>query len=203
MIVNKAECRNKNAECRNIISIYSFLLYTVIFCFFITTIYCEEDTFYLANDELTEIVEPISDWQNDVEILSPYTFYLPKNPVKAGLLSAFIPGAGQIYNEKYLKATGVIAIQGFLVGMTIYSDQKMKEYRDKRYDEEGNIVPEYNMLYRDYYDQRQSYIYWVATSMFLSAMEAFVDAHLMNFNNNKTEIRLKFENQTLQVSISF
>ena len=139
----------------------------------------------------------------DDEIPNPYTFELPKNPVKAGLLSTFIPGAGQIYNERYFKAGGVIAVQTSLVCWTFYLDSKMKEYRRKRNNSVGDEKVYYDMLYHDYFDRRQSFIYWVATSVFLSAMEAFVDAHLINFNEKKNEVRLMFDGQKLEVTISF
>ena len=132
-----------------------------------------------------------------------YVFTLPKNPTLACVLSAFIPGAGQIYNEKYLKAGGVIIVQSYLIGMTVYSDSKMKDYKDKRNNSEGYLKDFYNGRYHDYYEMRQSYIYWVGASVFVSAMEAFVDAHLLNFNYKKNEIRLKFEDQKLVISVAF
>ena len=133
----------------------------------------------------------------------PYTFSLPKSPLKAGLLSALLPGAGQFYNEKYFKATGIVAIHAALVGMTFYYDSKVDEYRRKRNYSEGPVSDYYDYMYRDYFDKRQSYLYWVGASVFLSSMEAFVDAHLINFNEKKNEIRLKFEDQKVIVTVTF
>ena len=130
-------------------------------------------------------------------------FSLSKNPVKAGLLSAVIPGAGQIYNEKYIKASTVVAIQAGLVGMTLYHDKKMKDYKEKVRISEGIAKIEYQVLYRDYYDKRQSYIFWVGASVFLSAIDAFVDAHLYDFNDKKNEVKLRFSEEKLTLSISF
>ncbi|MCL2063690.1 MAG: DUF5683 domain-containing protein [Candidatus Cloacimonetes bacterium] len=143
--------------------------------------------------------------ENEInELLNPYSFELPKNPVKAGLLSAFIPGAGQIYNEKYIKASGVILVQSYLVGMSFYCHDKMLEYRRKRNEtDEINAKAFYQNMYEDYFERRQSYIYWVGASIFISSMEAFVDAHLINFNSKRNEVRLKFQDQSLQISITF
>jgi len=141
----------------------------------------------------------------EVEQSPEYIFYLPKNPTKAALLSAFIPGAGQIYNERYLKAGAVIGIQAALVGVAVHSDRKMNDYKARRNDLEKD-TPEWRhneVLYREHYERRQSFIFWVATSVFLSAMEAYVDAHLINFNDRKKQIRLMFEDQKLQLSITF
>ena len=142
-------------------------------------------------------------FEPDDDLTTPYTFELPKNPLKAGLLSAVVPGAGQVYNEKYLKASGVIAIQAYLIGMTVYNDKKTKEYRNKMDTSEGLARIEYQALYEDYHERRQSSIYWVGASIFISAMEAFVDAHLINFNDKKNEVRLKFTDQKVIVSVSF
>ena len=146
-------------------------------------------------------IEPLED---EIDITS-YSFYLPKNPPTAGLLSAFIPGAGQIYNGKYLKASGVILIQGFLIGRTFYHDNKMNEYKVKRDNSEyhGRDYYYYQVLYNDSYEKRQSFIYWIGTSVFLSAMEALVDAHLINFKSVRNDIRLMFDNEMVYFSISF
>jgi len=134
-----------------------------------------------------------------------YSFLLPKNPTKAGLLSAFIPGAGQIYNEKYIKAGAVIGVQATLIGVTLHNDRKMKEYRRKRNDADPQTdeFANYQARFRDYHERRQSFIFWVATSVFLSAMDAYVDAHLINFRDKRNQIRLMFEDQMLQLSVSF
>ena len=142
----------------------------------------------------------------DEEVLA-YSFSLPKNPTKAALFSAFVPGLGQIYNESYIKAGAVIGIQTYFIGRTLYHDRRMKDYRrrrntfDPREDQAEYI--HYNNLYRERYENRQSNLFWVGASIFLSTMEAYVDAHLINFKDKRNEIRFKFEDQMLQVSISF
>ena len=155
--------------------------------------------------EIEEFYPPELEDTVPIELVPGYSFTLPKNPTKAALFSAFVPGLGQIYNERYLKAAGVIAIQAALVGRTFHHDRRMKDFRSKRNEfERGEFeYHHYNFLYQDSYDSRQSFIFWVGASVFLSTMEAFVDAHLINFKDKKNEIRLKFEDQMLQVSIGF
>jgi len=131
------------------------------------------------------------------------TFTLPKNPTKAALLSAIIPGAGQIYNEKYIKAGVYIGIQATLVGVAIHYDKKYKEYKTKISDKDDPAYPSNFVKYRDYYEDRQSYIFWVATSVFLSTLDAYVDAHLINFYEKKDQIHIKFEGDKITLSIPF
>ena len=141
-----------------------------------------------------------------IEVVPAYAFILPKNPTKAALFSAFVPGLGQIYNERYIKAGAVIGIQAYFVGRTIHHDRRMKEYRRKRNSFVPRVDPEYihyDLLFRERYENRQSNLFRVGAVIFLSTMEAYVDAHLINFRDKRNEIRLKFEDQMLQVSISF
>jgi hypothetical protein len=165
----------------------------------------ENDTAGETTDEQPFLIIPIdtSDTAVDTQIVGG--FHLPKNPTKAAFLSAFIPGAGQFYNERYLKGAFVIGTQATLVGMTVYYDQKMKEYRSKTRNntEMGGDYFHDRMMYYDYYDSRQSFIFWVGATIFLSAIDAFVDAHLMNFKEMKNEIHLKFEDEKLILSVRF
>ena len=166
----------------------------VLICSLYINLYCES-LFLMTELDLTQ-----TEQQSDNE--DP--FYLSKNPTLAGFLSAFIPGAGQVYNEKYIKAAGIIAVQGYLVAKTVHADKKTKEYKIKRDTSEDPAERHYNnILYVDYYDSRQSFIFWVGASVLLSAMEAYVDAHLINFKQMKNEVRLRFDDQKLQVSITF
>ena len=176
---------------------YYFLVFLILFVF--------SNLFAEANEPILPFF--INEDEETVEIIPTYAFSLPKNPTKAALFSAFVPGLGQVYNEKYLKAGAVVGIQATFVWMTLRHDKKMKDYRRRRntFDPTVNMAEyiHYNNLYRERYESRQSYLFWIGTSIFLSTMEAYVDAHLINFRDKRNEIRLKFEDQMLQVSISF
>jgi hypothetical protein len=131
-------------------------------------------------------------------------FSLPKNPTKAAFLSVFMPGAGQIYNEKYLKGAGVIATQLALIGAVIHYDQQTKKYKKATANSTEYLEQLINQSkYYDNHEKRQSYIFWVGASVFLSAIDAFVDAHLINFLEEKNKIHLRFEDDMVQLSIKF
>jgi len=152
-------------------------------------------TTFTATDSLTVETQPPPDPLK--------TFILPKNPTKAALLSAIIPGAGQIYNEKYIKAGVYIGIQATLVGVAIHYDKKYKEYQGKIKDKDDPAYAINHVKVVDYYENRQSYIFWVATSVFLSTLDAYVDAHLINFAEKKNQIHIKFEGDKVTLSIPF
>ncbi|QDH81559.1 hypothetical protein FKX85_11325 [Echinicola soli] len=116
-----------------------------------------------------------------------------KNPKKAALLSAILPGAGQVYNEKMWKVPiiyGGIITTAYFVEFNNRRYQIFKEaltiYRD---DDEStdNIFPNLNEdgLIRnvDYWRRNRDACYLVFTAIYaLNIVDALVDAHLSGFD---------------------
>ncbi|AWW33234.1 hypothetical protein DN752_17595 [Echinicola strongylocentroti] len=116
-----------------------------------------------------------------------------KNPKKAALLSAILPGAGQVYNEKMWKVPiiyGGIITTAYFVEFNNRRYQLFKEaltiYRD---DDEStdNIFPNLNEdgLIRnvDYWRRNRDACYLVFTAIYaLNIVDALVDAHLSGFD---------------------
>ena len=123
-----------------------------------------------------------------------------KQPLKAAILSCFIPGGGQLYNGKYLKTGFVLAVEGSFIGLAAYHHFEAEKYYD-RY-EVSLSDSDYNE-YVKYYERRQSDFFWVGTIIFLSAIDAYVDAHLFDFEERKNKIHLKFENNTVGLVYNF
>jgi len=123
-----------------------------------------------------------------------------KKPFKAAALSFFIPGAGQLYNEAYLKSGIVIALEGSLIGLAVYHNIKAEYYYDKY--KISDDEEDYNN-YLDYYYKRQNDFWWIGVVIFLSSIDAFVDAHLFDFEEKKNKIHLKFEDNVISLSYSF
>lgn len=136
--------------------------------------------------------------------LSAEDFPTGKDPLKAALYSFTIPGAGQFYNEKKTKALIVIGIEASVAGMTIYHHNKMITYKNRL---DHSITDEERannqFYYNDYFEKRQSDYWWLGTSIFLSAIDAFVDAHLNNFDEKKKEIDLRFSENKVVLSVKF
>jgi hypothetical protein len=123
-----------------------------------------------------------------------------KKPFKAAALSFFIPGGGQFYNESYWKFGAVVAIEGSLIGLYTYHFIKENDYYDKY---EKTLDTKYYDKYTDYYNKRQNDLWWLGTAIFLSTLDAFVDAHLFDFEEKKQKIHLKFEDKKLILSYRF
>lgn len=114
------------------------------------------------------------------------------SPKKAAILSACLPGAGQIYNKKYFKAPIIFA--GF--GTALYASQWQREQYHHFRDEykkmvDTNQVSIYEGIRSEAYlkDARDYHKKWMEISYIamgviyaLQILDANVDAHLMSFD---------------------
>ncbi len=126
-----------------------------------------------------------------------------RSPLKAMALSALLPGGGQIYNQAYYKGAGVIAIQGFFIGSLIYHNHQVNKYEDKALKATGEDIFIYQQRYNDYFDKRQNDIWWVGSILFLSVLDAYVDANLYNYEQEKRAVEIIFDSHRVGVSYSW
>src|SRR5690606_23508153 len=85
----------------------------------------------VETDSVAIVVEPVSPEIVAVDGSSIETpdYLNMKNPIRASLYSAILPGMGQIYNEKWWKAPLVWGVLGTGVGFVIYYNNEYKEFR--------------------------------------------------------------------------
>jgi hypothetical protein len=117
-------------------------------------------------------------------------------PSKAGLLSALLPGAGQIYNQRWWKLPLVYgAVGGTLYGELFYQTRykafvRAEEIRndgDPATVDNGKFTVDLNdsQIARGinvYRRQRDSFIAYVALAHAAQILDAVVDAHLKDFD---------------------
>jgi hypothetical protein len=125
---------------------------------------------------------------------------LPKNPRKATVLSAILPGAGQVYNGKLWKVPVLYA--GFMTDIYFinYNNKRYETFRDAlfAFDEgEKNPFPSLNRnsLVRnvDYWRQNRDMTILLLFAIYaLNLVDANVDAHLSGFDISD-DLALKFE----------
>ncbi len=115
------------------------------------------------------------------------------SPARAAMLSATLPGLGQIYNRKYWKVPIIYAGFGTLI---YYVDVNSREYNKwrkawlARVDGNPNTVDDFplhstDVLERamDFYRRNLEITYILAAALYLiNILDASVDAHLMNFD---------------------
>lgn len=115
-----------------------------------------------------------------------------KSPGKAVIRSALLPGLGQWYNEQRFKAVLVLGGELGLIANAVYLNQK--------------AVQSQTTWEKEFYvNNRSLSLWWFVGIYFLNLLDAYVDAHLWNFD---VDPELSIQNETpthsqMVVSICF
>lgn len=121
------------------------------------------------------------------------------SPTKASLMSAALPGLGQVYNKKYWKVPVVYAALGTAIYFAVDMNGRYQNWKQAyiyRIDEDpatemeyigdqylGNFSSSFLLQQTELYRRNRDLIF-VGTGViyFLNIIDAAVDAHLYNFN---------------------
>ncbi|MBM3306773.1 MAG: hypothetical protein FJY74_00370 [Candidatus Eisenbacteria bacterium] len=101
------------------------------------------------------------------------------SPTTAIVAGVAYPGLGQLVVGSELKAAAVGAAQAFLVGSVVLEDRWAREAL-RAHNETGSAAD-----YEDYsrhYDRRTAFAWWALAVGLLSVADAYVDAHLLGFD---------------------
>ncbi len=126
-----------------------------------------------------------------------------KNPTRAMLCSALVPGGGQFYNQAYLKAGVVAGLQAYLIGLAVHHNNRISHFQDLLDSSPEALQPAYRLQRDDYRDKLRSDYWWIGTVLLLSVGDAFVDAHLHNYETERRQVNLKFAGGRLQLEYRF
>jgi len=127
-----------------------------------------------------------------------------KSTTTAMLLSAVLPGAGQLYNESYWKIPVILGLGGYWGYEWIQMNNEYRNYR-RLYSESLNKIPpasdyRYKTI-RDFYkSERDRFAWYLGVLYFVNILDAYVDASLFEFSVddnlsvlNKSGQSLKFQ----------
>ncbi len=107
------------------------------------------------------------------------------SPALATLLSAAVPGAGQIYNRSYWKVPLVLGFGAYFTSQWLHYNRLTGDARD-RYAESLLRTPGGNptqLSLREFYkEQRDTYTWYLVILYVLNVADAFVDATLFDFD---------------------
>jgi hypothetical protein len=111
-----------------------------------------------------------------------------RSPTTAVLLSAVLPGAGQIYTGRYWKVPLILGFEGYFGTEWFRMNDHYKQARSK-YDESVTAgvnkgQGDAQFLYeRDFYhDERDRFAFYFAITYLLNLIDAYVGASLYNFD---------------------
>lgn len=96
-----------------------------------------------------------------------------RSPKRAALHGMIFPGAGQVYNGKWLKGAMILSLEG----AAIYSWHANSEIYNN-YENENNALPKHRYL-----EKRNKYAWWIFFVYVYGILDAMVDAHLNPFDN--------------------
>ena len=132
--------------------------------------------------------------QDTIKVIDPpSTQVKARSPKKACILSAILPGAGQIYNKKYWKVPLVYVAIGVPVWFAYDTHKEYKLYKEayiSRTDNDPATLDDFPLytdsqlkenvdFYRRYRDMN---FFLIGLMYALNIVDASVDAHLSTFN---------------------
>jgi len=114
------------------------------------------------------------------------TFKMRKNPWKAVMYSAILPGLGQFYNESYWKIPVVAVVGGYLGYVIIKNHSRFLDYRDLYESSQTESNPDGDLRlkeFREFYrNQRDQFLLYFTFFYVITAVDAYVDANLFDFD---------------------
>jgi len=124
-------------------------------------------------------------------------FVMQKSPLKAVLLSAVVPGLGQIYNESYWKVPVILGLGYYFVSVWVDNNNLYWKYA-RLYSK--NQIGDYKRVREFYRDQRDQFAVYIGLTYILTLVDAYVDAQLFDFNVLPDPVTFSPQ---LQISIKF
>ncbi len=118
----------------------------------------------------------------------------PHSPTTASVLSAIIPGAGQVYNKKYWKVPIIYGVGGYLAYAIIFNNKQYLRFKadykaltdnnPNTVDEFNGQVPAEQIKYVKDQHRRQRDLSILGLSLWyvLNIVDASVDANLYDFD---------------------
>jgi hypothetical protein len=105
----------------------------------------------------------------------------------AMLLSAVLPGAGQVYNEAYWKAPLVLGLGVYFAAEFIRNNRYADDYRQLYLASPGDPnAATYKRLREDYKNLRDANAWYFVILYVLNIVDAYVDASLYGFDVSPT-----------------
>jgi hypothetical protein len=196
------------------------LLWIIVVLFFPVFSYSQSSN--ISNDSLPPITEQgqvisTNDSQLDNDQVPEEEPKEKHSPQRAAMLSATLPGLGQIYNRKYWKVPAVYAGFGAVIYFLEFNNSRYQEFRRAwvaRVDGNPNTTDDFPVYSTDqleratkYYQRNLEITYISAAAIYLlNILDATVDAHLLDFdvsedlsvNVRPTVIHFSNQNTTLK-----
>jgi hypothetical protein len=118
-------------------------------------------------------------------ISQPDTVLDRKSPMGALLRSVAFPGWGQFYSKKYFKSAVVFGAETTFITLAAIEWSRMNKHK-KNFQNPDYPDRYWEFEQFEFYEDRRNLFLWITAGMvFLSMFDAYVDAHLYNFDREK------------------
>jgi hypothetical protein len=108
-----------------------------------------------------------------------------KSPTGALLRSVAFPGWGQFYNRKYLKSAVVFGAETTFITLAVIEWGRMNKHK-KNFQDPDHPDRYWEFEQFEFYEDRRNLFLWITAGIvFLSMFDAYVDAHLYNFDREE------------------
>ncbi|MDD4858192.1 MAG: DUF5683 domain-containing protein [Candidatus Krumholzibacteria bacterium] len=104
----------------------------------------------------------------------------PKSGRVAMLCALLVPGLGQMYNEKPVKAAVAVGLESFYLGHVFINRRLWDREKDVRdiYDVSSREWLYHDRWVKEYWERSVDWIWWSSAVIFAIVIDAYVDAHL-------------------------
>jgi hypothetical protein len=121
-----------------------------------------------------------------------------KDPMGALLRSLAVPGWGQFYNDRYIKAGVVFVAESYFIYKAAYWWNETEQQYDLIQSLPQGQQPAAFNQYLEHRNRRNDFLWLTALAVFVSMFDAYVDAHLSgfevdltpDFEDGETEVKL-------------
>ena len=110
----------------------------------------------------------------------------PPSP-RLALLAGLIPGGGQLYNQRWIKALIFAGVEAYYISQWQISRDRYRHYKDS-----------YPISRSSYLERRNKFAWWVGIYYVMGMLDAYVDAHLITFPEETVETDQEIPSSQIQ-----
>jgi hypothetical protein len=118
----------------------------------------------------------------------------PVSPTRAVIFSPLFPGWGQLYSENSWRAALAFGAEMFYWSRMLMNDRKAEREQDFSATLEPGLARDRLSLQVEEYRQRvRDFAWWSLGAMLIIALDAYVDAHLFQFDQDPVPVPHRWE----------